>query len=239
MAPTREIEIYLIDACKQFWSVHKRAKDLNRTRLITLDQAHAKANGTTKVKKKLRLPIATQRDVGSAITWVKQKAFQPGTQLFRTTALGNQECTHQQKIPTVCIIENKLRFSQTFDTSPMCDVLVAVIGNDAEKMRKRTEENKYWMWHLFPELEHKYIQKCLYHLCKHQIEVNMGPISTRISTQEHIQRWKKQKERTSSYNGKLNFNDNKAGSQDEHIAQLDYLSRQIPSDKGFVPESYK
>ena len=52
LAPTREIEIYLIDACKQFWSVHKRAKDLNRTRLITLDQAHAKANGTTKVSKK-------------------------------------------------------------------------------------------------------------------------------------------------------------------------------------------
>ena len=71
--------------------------------------------------------------------------FQPGTQLFRTTALGNQECTTQQKMSTVCIIENKLRFSQTFDTSPMCDVLVAVIGNDAEKMRKRTEENKYWM----------------------------------------------------------------------------------------------
>ena len=37
----------------------------------------------------------------------------------------------------------------------------------------------------------------------------------------------------------MNFNDLKAGSQDEHITQLDCLSRQIPLAKGFAPESYK
>ena len=83
------------------------------------------------------------------------------------------------------------------------------------------------------------MQKVFYHLRKPQIVVHRGPISTLISTQEHMQGWKKQKERIASYQGELNFNEFKAGSQDEYIAQLDYLSRQIPLAKGFAPESYK
>ena len=34
---------------------------------------------------------------------------------------------------TACIIENKKRFSQTFDTPPMCDALLDGIGYDIEK----------------------------------------------------------------------------------------------------------
>ena len=52
LATTRKIEVYWIDACKTFEAVHKRAKDLNEDHLITLDQVHAKANGTTKASKK-------------------------------------------------------------------------------------------------------------------------------------------------------------------------------------------
>ena len=79
------------------------------------------------------------------------------------------------------------------------------------------------------------MQKVLDHLRKTQTVVNRRP----ISTQEHIQRCKKQKQRAAYYYGELNFNDFKAGSQDEHITQLDCLSRQIPLAKGFAPESYK
>ena len=50
LVTTEEIEIHLIDACKKFRDVHKRAKDLNRIHFITLGQAHAKANETTKAK---------------------------------------------------------------------------------------------------------------------------------------------------------------------------------------------
>ena len=42
-----------------------------------------------------------------------------------------------------------------------------------------------------------------------------------------------------SYHGELNFNDFKVSSQDELIAQLDWLSRHIPLEKAFAPESYK
>ena len=41
-----EIEVYWADACEQFKPVQKQAKALNGAHLITLDQAHAKANGT-------------------------------------------------------------------------------------------------------------------------------------------------------------------------------------------------
>ena len=95
-------------------------------------------------------------------------------------------------------------------------------------MRKRKRANKSWN-----------MQKVLYHIHNPQIVVHRGPISTLISTQEHIHGWKKQKEKRASYQGKLNFNDFKAGSQDEYIAQLDCLSRKISLTKGFTPESYK
>ena len=55
LAPTREIEVYLIDACKQFRAVHKQVKDLNGAYLITLYQAHTKANGTTEASEKSQI----------------------------------------------------------------------------------------------------------------------------------------------------------------------------------------
>ena len=183
--------------------------------LITLDQAHAKANGTTEASKKLRLRIATQRDMDKAIARVKRKFFQPVTKLFDTTAQGKHEYTSQQEISTACIIENKKQFSQNFDTPPMCDALIDMIRYDAKK-----EGDTQILEGIFvsPMGTPKYMQKALDHLRKPQIVVNRGTILNIISTQEHIQGWKTQKERTSSYQGELNFNDFKAGSQDEYIA---------------------
>ena len=69
--------------------MHKQAKVLNGANLITLDQAHAKANGTTKAcEKKLRLRIVTERDIGRTIARMKRKRLQPVTKLFFTTAQG-------------------------------------------------------------------------------------------------------------------------------------------------------
>ena len=52
LATTGEIEEYWIDACKQFKEVHKKAKALNGTHLITLEKAHAVVNGTTEASEK-------------------------------------------------------------------------------------------------------------------------------------------------------------------------------------------
>ena len=114
--------------------MHKQAKVLNGANLITLDQAHAKANGTTEAsEKKLRLRIATQRDIDRALANVKRKSFKPVTKLYHTTAQGKHEFTTQQEMSTACTIESKKRFSQTFDTPPMCDALIDRIGYDTEK----------------------------------------------------------------------------------------------------------
>ena len=63
-----------------------------------------------------------------------------------------------------------------------------------------------------------------------QIVKNKGPMSIIISTQENIQGLKTKK-RTASFQGELNFNDFKAGSQADYLSQLDCLSRQIPLEK--------
>ena len=141
---------------------------------------------------------------------MKRIFFQPVTKLFYTTAQGKQQCTTQQEMSTACIIENKKRFSQTFDTPPMCAVLIDRIRYDAEKKggNQILEET-----FVSPLGTPKYMKKVIYHIRMPQLEVYRGPISTLIPTQEHIQDWKKQKERTSSYQGKLNFNDFKASSK--------------------------
>ena len=52
LVTTGKIEVYWIDVWKQFKVVHKQAKVLNGANLITLNQAHAKANGTTEATEK-------------------------------------------------------------------------------------------------------------------------------------------------------------------------------------------
>ena len=66
-----------------------------------------------------------------------------------------------------------------------------------------------------------------------------GLISNTITIINHIQGWKKQKERVASVQKELIFNDFKAGSQGKIIAELDYLSRTIPHSKGVSQSSYK
>ena len=46
--------------------------------------------------KKLRLRIATQRDMDRSIARVKRKGFHSVTKLFHITAEGKQECTTQR-----------------------------------------------------------------------------------------------------------------------------------------------
>ena len=112
-----------------------------------------------------------------------KKMFQPVTKLFHNRVQGKQECTTKHDMVTASIMENQRRFPLTFDIPPMYTAFNAVIGYDAEKVDGRqildgafdslTETPKY--------------------LRNPQIVINRGPISTIISTQEHIQGRKKQK----------------------------------------------
>ena len=102
--------------------------------MITLDQNHAKEDGTTEaIEKKLRLRIAKQRDIGREIVRVKRNIFQPVTKLFHTTYQSKHECTAQRDMTTACIIKDKKRVSQIFDTPTMCDELIAAIRCGTEK----------------------------------------------------------------------------------------------------------
>ena len=72
----------------------------------------------------------------------------------------------------------------------MCAALIDRIGYDVEKEGgKQILDGTIF----FPLGTPKYIQKVLDHLRMPQLVVHWGPISTLISTKEHIQGWKKQK----------------------------------------------
>ena len=114
--------------------------------------------------------------------------------------------------------------------------LVDVVGYNAEK-----EGGRQILEGIFeiPQNTPKYMTMVIDRLRIPQVVKRKGLLPTTITTTEHIQGWKKQKERTASVKTELTFNDFKAGSKDKQIAGLDCLSREILYSKGFSPSSYK
>jgi hypothetical protein len=66
-----------------------------------------------------------------------------------------------------------------------------------------------------------------------------GFILTNISLAEHQQRWKKQKEHTALVRSGLSFSNHKAACQDDNMAEIGQLLREIPYQQGFSPELYQ
>ena len=64
-----------------------------------------------------------------------------------------------------------------------------------------------------------------------------GPLPTGISRTEHNNGWKKQKERTASVTAGLSFSDHKAAIEDEDMAEIDRLLREILIAKDSLPTS--
>lgn len=64
----------------------------------------------------------------------------------------------------------------------------------------------------------------------------IGKISTIIATYEHIQDWKKEKERVASVQRRLIVNGFKAASQDTQLVELDCPSKKI---SGFLQQVKK
>ena len=114
--------------------------------------------------------------------------------------------------------------------------LVEVVGYNVEK-----EGGRQILEGIFeiPQNTPKYMTMVIDRLRIPQVVKRKGLLPTTITTTEHIQGWKKQKERTASVKTELIFSDFKAGSKDKQIAELDCLSREIPHSKGFSPSSYK
>ena len=113
-----------------------------------------------------------------------RKTFQQVTKLFHNTGQRKQKCTTQQDIETASIILNKRIFAHTFNTPPMRAALIAVIWYDTEKEGVQQILDGTFV---FPTGPPKYMETVLDHWRRSQIEINRWPISTLISTQEHIQ----------------------------------------------------
>ena len=62
-----------------------------------------------------------------------------------------------------------------------------------------------------------------------------GPISTSISREEHNLGWKKQNKRMASVRAGLSFSDHKAAIEDDEMAEIDRLFREIPIQPRLLP----
>jgi hypothetical protein len=83
------------------------------------------------------------------------------------------------------------------------------------------------------------MRKVLEYLRMPACVIKEGPIDSTLSVADHIQGWKKQKERTASVRSDLSFSDHKAATRHPGMAKIDTLFRRIPYKHGFSPARYQ
>jgi hypothetical protein len=134
-----------------------------------------------------------------------------------------------------CMIENEDRFSQSSGTPFMTHPLLSDFGYLADTAF--TTQILQGTFQVPPDID-KYAALLLQELQK--IDSSKIPlIPTTLSVKEHINAWKKQKERTSSEPSRLTFSHYKAASKDRSLAIFDTTLRAIPYQYGFAPAQWK
>jgi hypothetical protein len=81
-----------------------------------------------------------------------------------------------------------------------------------------------------------YARELIFELRRPEIVRRAGIIPTHANTQDHVQRWKKTKEKAADQSGP-SMAEVKAASQDPILASIDTFVRNVPYEKGFAPKS--
>ena len=152
------------------------------------------------------------------------------TKLYYTKNNIRTECSTKVTMENACISENIGRFSQTNDTLPMNDSLIADLGYLAETNAKdHILDGSY-----VPSTgTNQYMCEFLEELRMPNSIRNKGPISTSITPEEHCQGWKRQKERTAAKSKGLSFSHHKAAVESPTMAKMDRIFRELPYKHGF------
>lgn len=143
------------------------------------------------------------------------------------------ECYTQPAIVKASIDENEKRFTKASMAPMMKGQLLQDIGIRA----KRDLACKLLDGQFTPQGTDHYITLLLQHLWIAKAREGKEPISPIISTEAHINSWRRVKKVKSSDPHELSAAHYVAGIKDEKIAEYDSLLRSIPSQFGFTPQA--
>jgi hypothetical protein len=232
-----EIEIKLTEAKELHRTNAQNCSQLRWSHVGKLDEARAQYHDTTvESERSQRKQTQRQREQGRALTRLKKKTRQPVTKVTAIIAGTVTECSSKYEIEQACITENNRRFRQTEDTPPMARSLTDQIGFSAEK--PGADEVLAGTFD-YSNISHAGMCKVLEYLHTPACVSREGLIDSTLSVHDHIQGWKKQKERTALVCSDLSFSDHKAATQHPGMAKIDTLFRRIPYKHGFSPARYQ
>jgi hypothetical protein len=83
-----------------------------------------------------------------------------------------------------------------------------------------------------------YALELIHELRRPAIVSHRGPIAIQASTAEHVQGWKRTKEKAAEQSGP-SMAEVKAASQDTILSEIDTFMRNVPYEKGFAPRSWQ
>jgi hypothetical protein len=205
--------------------------------MTTLAEARAQRNHTTVKKEFLLLcRVTDQKTQARNVKRMLKKLGQNSTtKLYYTSDGVRIECTEKSSMEDACIFENTSRFSQSEATPPMTKPLVSELGYLADtSAAERILESNY----AIPANLDPYAAMLIKELRMPGSIRNHPFVSSRITTKDHIQGWRKQKESISADPDGLSFSHYKAGITEDIIAQFDTTLRSLPYHHGFTPEAW-
>ena len=233
-----QVELYLNEAHKSYREARKSAELWRNDFLESLAKAKAAKKGTeTKKELKSLVQIERQRRQARNIKRMRGKlGTGQVTKVYQTDEDGTKTvCETQKTMIKAFFKENDSRFSQTESTPPMQPPLVVDLGYLAEtEMAEQVLDGSYE-----PTQDvDQYARELLHELRRPEIVRRRTPIATRVTTDEHVQGWKKTKEKSAEPSGPT-MTEVKAASQDLILAEIDTFMRNLPYTKGFSPRSWQ
>ena len=227
----------LAEAHKAYEAAKKEAQVWRDDFLESLAEAKAEKNGTkVELDRKKLTTVSKQRRQARNIKRMRRKLGNSATTKVYSTEDGiRTEWDTKETVEAACIRENSTRFSQTEGTPgmtfPLLDDL-GYLGNTeaAEQILLGTYQ--------IPEGTDPHARKLIAELRLPDAVRRNGTTVDFISTKDHVDGWKKQKENISSDPDGLTFSHYKAGSDDAVIAQFDATLRSLPYQHGFVPDAW-
>jgi hypothetical protein len=225
-------------AFKDYKEIKKNAKVWRVDFMTTLAMARAEANNThAEVELKKLRQVLNQKRTARNVKRMRRKLGQNATtQLYVTENNVRRLVTDKIGMERACCQENDRRFCQSETTPPMVQPLLS----DLEYLADTTTADEILAGtYTVPPGVDIYTAKLIAELRMPDVIRNSPLTAATVTTEDHTNGWRRQKENVSSDPDGLSFSHFKAGIEDELIANFDATLRSLPYQYGFSPTEWR
>ena len=243
---TEALTVGRLTALKNCSLAHRAYKDIKKNAEVwrddfmeSLAKSRALRNNTSIEAEEKRIKQEEkQRKSSISIKRMRHKLGRPATtRVYYTNEDGIRvECSQKETVEEACFKENDWRFGQSEGTLPTIEPLLSALGYLGEKdVVEEILDGSYEI----PDGVDIYTAKLIQELKMPEVVRQYGIEIPTISTNNHIEWWKRQKEGTASEPEALSFSHYKTGIDNKIVTWFDTKLRELPYKYGFTPVSWR